>query len=171
MKLLVSYKFEKILVVNRFWFFIFFIFIVSDLAAQESEPVNPMTNQRMGEILRSNSSEVKGNSGNWEAYVGNRTVYVITDESHNRMRIISPIIKTDKLSDKELMLLLEANFDRALDAKYSVYQDVVWATFTHPLQELTAEQFVDALHQVVNLVNNYGTSFSSMDLIFGGDDG
>ena len=155
---------------KQFSFFLFFVFLATVLAAQEVVP-EPMNNQKMEEILKSNSSEIKGTLGNWEAYVGNRTVYVITDEAHNRMRIISPIIKINELGNQELTLLLEANFDRALDAKYSIYKEVVWATFTHPLKELTSGQFVDALHQVVNLVNNYGTSFSSMDLIFGGDDG
>jgi len=65
--------------------------------------------------------------------------------------------------------LLEANFDRALDAKYCLYEGFVCSVFTHPLKELQDHQFVDALQQVVNLANNYGTTFTSTDFVFGGD--
>ena len=63
--------------------------------------------------------------------------------------------------------MLEANFDRALDAKYSIYQDVVWSVYTHPLGELTVEQFKDALNQVARLSQNFGGSYTSTDWIFG----
>ncbi len=137
--------------------------------AQDLTDRDWMDNKKMGALLRSNSAEVKGIPGQWECYVANRTVFVITDDAHNRMRIISPVIEHDELSDEQLTLLLEANFDRALDAKYSVFNGLVWASYTHPLKELTDQQLVDALHQVVNLVNNFGTTFSSTDLVFGGE--
>ena len=65
--------------------------------------------------------------------------------------------------------MLEANFDKALDPKYSIYKGVVWSAFTHPLSELTVEQFKDALKQVVRLADNFGGSFTSTDFVFGGD--
>ncbi|MEM7549619.1 MAG: hypothetical protein AAF363_08090 [Bacteroidota bacterium] len=85
------------------------------------------------------------------------------------MRIISPVAETNDMSKEQFEVLLEANFDRALDAKYSIYDNIVWSAFTHPLKELTEEQLVDALRQVVNLVNNFGTTFTSTDMVFGGD--
>lgn len=140
------------------------VFLCLESSAQEN-----MTNAKMQRLLRSNSSEIAGEYGRWEAYVANRTIYVITDSAANRMRIISPIVETKDLDDEVLTTLLKANFDRALDAKYSIFDGVVWSTFTHPLSELSDHQFVDAMHQVVNLVNNYGTTFSSTGLVFGGN--
>ena len=128
-----------------------------------------MTNERLDQILRSNAAEISGVLGRWEAYVANRSVFVITDTNFNRMRIISPITESKDLGAEQMRILLEANFDKALDSKYSIFNGVIWSTFTHPLRELTDAQFVDALQQVVNLANNYGTTFMSTDHLFGGD--
>lgn len=93
---------------------------------------------------------------------------VITDERADRMRIIAPIISTKDLSKDDLLNLLEANFDRALDAKYTVFEDAVWATFVHPLSTLTRQELVSAVKQVAALRNTYGSTYSSMDVVFGG---
>ena len=65
--------------------------------------------------------------------------------------------------------MLEANFHSALDAKYSMFEGFVISVYTHPLRELTRDQFVDAMGQVVNLAQNFGTTYSSTSLIFGGE--
>jgi len=127
-----------------------------------------MTNNKIHQLLLGNSADVKGQSGQWEAYVANRTVFIITADNFNRMRIISPILEDKELSSEDMKVLLEANFDRALDSKYSIYNGYLWSTFTHPLNELTDAQFVDALQQVVTLANNFGTTYRSTDLLFGG---
>ena len=66
---------------------------------------------------------------------------------------------------------MEANFDRALDAKYAIANGVLWSVFAHPLKELTKEQTIDAFNQVRNLVYNYGSSYTSTDILFGGGGG
>jgi len=50
----------------------------------------------------------------------------------------------------------------------SIFEGFVISVFTHPLRELTRDQFVDAMGQVVNLAQNFGTTYSSTSLIFGG---
>ena len=45
---------------------------------------------------------------------------------------------------------------------------MLWSAFIHPLQQLGSAQFRDAVEQVVTLAKNYGTSFSSGNLAFGG---
>jgi len=157
----VKLNFSKIILVVT-------VLLMTSVSVIAQENFSGMDNERMEALLHSNASEVSGSPGNWEVYVANRTVYVITHEEFNRMRIISPIVEEETLEYEHLKLLLEANFDRALDSKYSIYNGYVWSTFTHPLSELTNEQFVDALHQVVNLVNNFGTTFSSSKLQLGG---
>ncbi|MEM1124681.1 MAG: hypothetical protein AAGJ18_29850, partial [Bacteroidota bacterium] len=57
----------------------------------------------------------------------------------------------------------------ALDAKYALYSGFVVSLFTHPLQELTEDQFKDAVKQVAVAAQNFGTTYSSTDLIFGAD--
>ena len=83
------------------------------------------------------------------------------------MRIFTPIADQKDLKEGELITMLEANFHAALDAKYALYGGFVVSLFTHPLAELTSEQFKDAVKQVAVAGQNFGTTYSSTDLIFG----
>lgn len=96
-------------------------------------------------------------------------IYLITDESANRMRLMAGIMEESKVEAEQLKKMMEANFDRALDAKYALSNGVLWSVYAHPLRELQKEQLIDALYQVKNLVNNYGTTYHSADFIFGAD--
>ncbi len=134
--------------------------------AQESE--GKMTNVKMWKILHEDFEDVQGQMGNWQLKVRERPVLIITDVSANRMRIMSPIIEQKELKDEHYKLMLEANFDRALDSKYALFNTVVWSVYTHPLEELSGSQFKDALEQVVTLSENFGGSYTSTDMVFGG---
>lgn len=124
--------------------------------------------RKMSRILTKEAQEVEGELGNWQAVYGNRIVYIITDVNANRMRIMTPVIELKDMKKKEFQTLLEANFDRALDAKYCIFEQYLMTVFTHPLKELTEEQFVDAMKQVVTLAYTYGTTYTSTDMVFGG---
>ncbi|MDH3626823.1 MAG: hypothetical protein OEV00_03360 [Acidobacteriota bacterium] len=108
---------------------------------------------------------------------GNRTYFrladseilVICDPDANRMRVMTPVAEADGLSPNDVVRMLEANFDEALDARYALWSDVVWAIFVHPLAELTQLEFTSAVRQVINLQLNYGSTFSSTDVQFGGE--
>ena len=91
----------------------------------------------------------------------------LTDEFHNRMRIISPIAKIEDITAEQIRKCMEANFHTALDIKYAFSDGIVWAAFIHPLKELSDSQFLAALKQVVALNNNFGSSFTSTDIVFG----
>ena len=67
---------------------------------------------------------------------------------------------------KFLRKSLEANFHSALDVKYAISDDVMWSIFVHPLRELTENQLINALSQVYQAAETFGTSFSSTGLIF-----
>lgn len=128
-----------------------------------------MDNERLGELIRSRASKIhEDQAGYWKFEFAERLVLVVTDETHNRMRIMSPVDEVDSVSEQEWVVLMAANFDRALDARYCVNGETVWSAFIHPLQELGGDQFFDALSQVVTLAKNYGGSYSSSDLVFGG---
>ena len=128
-----------------------------------------MSNERLKVLIEKTASEILENQlGFWKFKIGEALVFVITDESHNRMRIMSPIVDIASISQDEWLVLMSANFDRALDARFCVNDNVLWSAFIHPLQELEPQQFLNALDQVITLVGNYGTTYSSTDIVFGG---
>lgn len=154
------YYLDKIKSMIRiFAFCCIFCFVISSSFAQ-------MNNETMGKILEKEVYEIEGRSGNWQIIYGKRLIYIITDETANRMRIFTPIIEEEKLEEGQLKKMLEANFHAALDAKYSLYEKLVISVYTHPLKELQKDQFIDAMQQVVNLADTFGGSYSSTDVIF-----
>ncbi len=125
-----------------------------------------MNNETMGKIIEKEASEIEGRIGSWQLIYGQRLLYVITDEAANRMRIFTPVIEEEKLAEGQLKKMLEANFHSALDAKYCLYEGLVITVYTHPLKELQADQFIDAMRQVVTLADTFGDSYSSTSVIF-----
>lgn len=129
-----------------------------------------MNNERLDGLIKRIDKNTKGRPGYWQFSVEERTVTVITDESADRMRIISGVTKIDQLEPAILMRLLQANFDSALDARYAVANGVLWSAYIHPLSSLQDKQFLEAVGQVVNLTSTFGTSYSSGALMFNGGD-
>ena len=127
-----------------------------------------MDNARLDTLIRELSGEVEGKLGYWQFAVKGRQLLVMTDERYNRMRIMTPITAQHQLNQDILTTLLEANYDRALDAKYALSNDTLWSVFTHPLKELTDEQFIGCVGQVATLADNFGSSYASGNLFFGG---
>lgn len=129
-----------------------------------------MDNERMGALILRIDENAEGRPGFWRATVAGRPITVITDENANRMRIISPVARATDLEPQLMFRLLQANFDTALDARYSIAQGVLWSLYLHPLGSLSDEQFLAGIGQVVNLASTFGTTFSSGGLTFGGGD-
>jgi hypothetical protein len=128
----------------------------------------PMDNRRLDELISRIAKVIEGELGFWRIDFDGRQLLVITDESHNRMRVMTVVVSENEMTDQDCKDVLAANFDRALDAKYAVSSDYLWSVFMHPLADLSDEQFVDAVKQVKTLADNYGTTYSSSDLVFGG---
>ncbi|MFK7935792.1 MAG: type III secretion system chaperone [Saprospiraceae bacterium] len=126
-----------------------------------------MNNKTMGKIFKKVADNLDGERGAWEVTYKERIMLVLTDETNNRMRIFTPIAAEEEVGTREFKIMLEANFHSALDAKYSLYNGYIISVYTHPLQELNEEQLIDALSQVAVLANNFGTTYSSTDLLFG----
>lgn len=128
-----------------------------------------MNNEQLGRLIKKVAKVIiEDQSGFWKFELADTLVFVMTDESHNRMRIMTPISDLDTLTTEEMQTILGANYDRALDARYCTNDNVVWSAFLHPLRELREHQFMDALSQVISLSKNFGTTYSSSDLVFGG---
>jgi len=137
------------------------------LFSQEPSNSQPgMNNTIMERILKGKVELLEGVPGNWQLIYKERLVFILTDETNNRMRIFTPFIEIDSLQSGEAELLLAANFHSALDSKYCFFDGLVISVYTHPLRELTQPQFEDALLQVVTLANTFRGSYSSTELIF-----
>lgn len=137
-------------------------------SVQAAEP--PMNNERLWSLILRVDENAEGGPGFWRATVAGRVITVITDENADRMRIILPVARADNLDAKLMLRMLQANFDTALDARYSIAREVLWSLYLHPLGSLSDEQFLAGIGQVVNLAASFGTTYSSGGLSFGGGD-
>ncbi len=129
-----------------------------------------MNNRHMDTLIRGFNPNVEGKPGHWQFHYKDSQVLIITDERANRMRIIVPIAKSKDLSKTQLIRMMQANFDSALDARYSIAQGVVWAAFIHPLKPLDDGEFFSGLAQALTAAKTWGKSYSSGALVFGGGD-
>jgi len=127
----------------------------------------PMTNVRIEQILRNLEPSVKGEKSRWQLTRDGIPLMVLTDESHNRMRIVAPITGTVDATLYTLLRMMEANFFTALDARYALFKGMIWVTYIHPLDSLHERDFLAALQQVITLVKTTGTTYSSAELQFG----
>ncbi len=98
-------------------------------------------------------------------YLGTKMA-LLSDKDHDRMRVISPITKYSVLAPGIKDNLMQSNFHSALDARYAVSEDTLYAAFIHPLSSLTEQDFESALRQVFNLAASFGKTYSSGQLEF-----
>ena len=124
--------------------------------------------QHLGDILNEVSDSIQSNTSQWNFKIKDVFFICIADSTHNRMRIISPISDSNILDEELKESALIANFHTALDVKYAISDDVLWAAFIHPLKELTKNQVLDAISQTYYANINFGTTFSSTSLVFPG---
>ena len=133
-------------------------------------PSSPdMNNSRLGEIIRSIGENIEGRDGFWQFEFSGVRLVCITDDSHDRMRVMTPIASMDDVNSDLLVACMNANFDRALDARYCVNNEMLWGAFIHPLGSLTEGLFRSACYQVGEVAKNFGGSFSSGGLSFNTD--
>jgi hypothetical protein len=119
-------------------------------------------------ILRdvADAGTLQGADGMWQLQVRDTLLAVMSDLTHDRMRIIAPIVQVDEAEADDLDAAMEANFHTALDARYATSDGVVYAAFLHPLASLASDLLRSAIDQVVSLVETYGTTFRGGDLAF-----
>ena len=86
------------------------------------------------------------------------------------MRAIVPIRSTEGLESEDLIRMMQANFDSALDARYGIAQGRLWGAFIHPLSPLQKDEFISGVGQAVNLARTYGSLYTGGALTFGGGD-
>ena len=126
------------------------LFLPTQNLSQEARPpaetVEPaMTLERMTQILTALDPELLRNGPSFQLTLADIPVLVITDPQADRMRAMVPIRAAEGLEPEELMRLMQANFDTALDARYAVAQGRLWGVFIHPLSPLKREQLISGL--------------------------
>lgn len=142
--------------------------LLAQAQAQPSTELQTMTLDSLNTIIRQEASNVdRINQQQWQFQLQGRSIVVVANEQHNRMRIITPITQVQELSSDQLVKMMVANYHSALDARYAINQQgVVVAVFLHPLTSLQQQDFRSALNQVANLAETFGTDYSSGELYF-----
>lgn len=148
------------------------VLFATPLTAQDTppEPEPAMTLDRLDTIIRALDPQAQSNGTVWQVSINDVQVLIVTDETADRMRAMTPVAKTKDLAPEDLSRVLQANFDTALDARYAIAKDILWAAFIHPLKPLEKDEFISGLGQVVNLAQSYGTLYSGGALQYGGGD-
>ncbi|WP_299045865.1 hypothetical protein [uncultured Tateyamaria sp.] len=130
----------------------------------------PMTLLRMAEIIRAIDPEAQPAGNAIQFTLDDIPIIVIADPVADRMRAMVPIRSADGISAEELMRLMQANFDSALDARYAVAQGRLWGVYIHPLSPLEKDQLLSAFVQTINVARTYGQTYSGGATVFGGGD-
>lgn len=123
------------------------------------------TNQDLQFLLEEACTTLTGSNGSWDCSYEQQDLMILTSTGADRMRVMTVV---GSATDADTNTLLEANFDRALDARFALHDEHVYAAYLHPLASLTADQFKDALAQVTQLAKTYGTTYASSGLHFVG---
>lgn len=139
-------------------------------AAQAQESEAPMTLPRLGEIIQTLDPNARNQGASFQMVIDDVPVIIITDPRADRMRAMVPIRDATDMTPDEVMRVLQANFDSALDARYAVAQGRLWAVFIHPLSPLERDQFISGLGQTINVAKTYGSLFTGGAMQFGGGD-
>ena len=141
-------------------------------AAQDDKTLEgPMTMQRMADIIFAIDPDATISQGRTiELTIDDIPVMVVADPLANRMRAMVPIRSAEGMEASELLRVMQANFDTALDARYAVAQGRLWAAFIHPLAQLEKDQLLSALVQTINLARTYGAGYTGGAQHFGGGD-
>ena len=129
-----------------------------------------MTLQRLGQIIAVLDPESQTNGRQFQLTISDVPVLIVTDPVADRMRAMVPIRAVDDMTAEEVMRVMQANFDTALDARYAVAQGRLWGVYIHPLSPLEKDQFISGLGQAVNLAKTYGSLYTGGAMSFGGGD-
>ncbi|MFK7888381.1 MAG: type III secretion system chaperone [Gammaproteobacteria bacterium] len=144
--------------------------LVSTPAFGEQAEASKMTADRLATILLRVDKKARIEDNVIEFEIQQYPVVMVFDETADRMRLMSPVGKIEDMDEAEMLRLMQANFDSALDARYAVANDILWGLFVHPLSTLTEEEFLVAIGQTINVVVTFGKSYSSGVFVYGGGD-
>ncbi|AXI41282.1 hypothetical protein [Sulfitobacter sp. SK011] len=139
--------------------------------SQETPPTEPpMTLERLANIVLALDPDLVVRGPALEFTLDDIPVVVIADTSADRMRAMVPIASAEGLTADDMMRMMQANFDSALDARYAVAHGRLWGVFIHPLSPLEKDQLLSGLVQTITVAKTYGSAYTGGAAIFGGGD-
>ena len=141
--------------------------LVASVFIQNSLLAQGMSERKLERIFKKYDLELEGEEGVWMVKYDDRWILIFADDEADRMRIFTPVINRTDIESAEWERMLEANFHTALDAKYGLYNEYVISVYSHPLSYLDERQMLNAMEQVVNLADTFGTSYASSSILFG----
>jgi hypothetical protein len=127
----------------------------------------PMTQARMEQIFGDQVDAIEGPSGAIRTIVDEVEIYLISDPTSDRMRLLAWVADVNRVDPRIVNVLLQANFYRTLDARYAVSEGIVFSAYLHPISTLSREELISGFDQVLALAKNFGTTYSSGKLDFG----
>ena len=98
-------------------------------AAETSD--DAMTIDRIETIIKRLDEDSERNGNSFLFSFAERQILLVSDPEADRMRIMIPVNDAAALDPEELMRLMQANFDSALDARYAIANGTLWSTFLH----------------------------------------
>ena len=136
--------------------------------AQETDA--PMTPERLAGIVEALDPDAQATGPGIAFEINDVPVLIVMDVVANRMRAMVPIRSAEGMTAEEVLRVMQANFDTALDARYAIANGRLWAVYIHPLRELERDQLISGIGQTVNIALTYGTLYTGGAAEFGGGD-
>ncbi|HEY9808141.1 MAG TPA: hypothetical protein V6D13_02270 [Halomicronema sp.] len=101
--------------------------------------------------------------GSWQVETDKFRLLVLLSDDGSWLRILIPIVPVQEALPF-LEQLMEANFDITQEARYGIYEDVLWGIFQHACKTLTVADFTGAVGRLVSL-HERGLSDSFNDFL------
>ena len=142
----------------------------SETSPDNGPQPSDMTGEALKAIIMEFDKKAELNDTSAIFTINDRQVMLAFDENAGRMRLLSPIVPSELLTDDLKTRLLQANYDAVLDVRYAIANGLLWSVFIHPLPSLTEDDFISAIAQTITAAETFGTSFTSGTIVFGGGD-
>ena len=140
------------------------------ITPHEFQPSSPFMNGKQLAAIISNLSndQITCEGPMIHFSVDGTSLLCVFDETHDRIRVICPVIAIDQVPPAQRDAVMEANFHSALDARYAVSGGTLYSAFIHPLSSLTERDLISGISQTQHLAATFGTDYTSGTLHFGG---
>ena len=148
----------------------FCLFILTASSCSTEPKSSAMSGEALIDLIQKFDKDAKVQANGTAFKVNERELFLVYDTKANRMRIITPIAQAGLANEDVLIRMMQANYDAVLDVRYALGNNIIWATFIHPLGSLTQEDFISGIAQAVTAAETFGSSYTSGAMVFGGGD-
>jgi hypothetical protein len=134
---------------------------VGDAERNADGSLSAMNQFRLETLFADEVDAIVGPPGAIRTRVDGVPLFLLSDEEGDRMRLIAQIASASDFEGHVFGLLIQANFDRTLDARYAISDGVIFAVFQHPISSLTPGLIRSAVSQVLNLTENFNSTYAA----------